>query len=152
MANEAPPHHPTGAGLEPVSLGEAWQLIAPWLGHALLAAAAVFGLLVASGAPDSATYDSGMATFVVAVAIIAIRIKRQLDGAYIGVLLPIAVTREDSLYVSIAVLAALGLAGAILADFVGGAFYGIGLALFVLAAALIFSNIKHYFDFRERRG
>jgi len=156
MAKETPPQHPTGAeragaGLEPASLGEVWQLIAPWLGHALLAAAAVFGLLVASGAPDSATYDAGMATFLIAIAIIAIRLKRQLDGVYVGLLLPIAVTQEDSLYVSIALLTALGLGGAILADLVGGVFYGIGLALFVLSAALIFSNIKRYFDFRERR-
>jgi hypothetical protein len=35
---------------------------------------------------------------------------------------------------------------------VGGELYGIGLALFVITVAIIFSNIKRYYDLRERDG
>jgi hypothetical protein len=48
-----------------------------------------------------------------------------------------------------AVLAVLGLAGLGLAATVGGTLYGVGIALFIVAAALIFNDIKRYFDHRD---
>jgi hypothetical protein len=126
--------------------------VAPWLGHVFLAAAAVQGLFTASGDADSATYAAGLATFFVAVLVIFVRIKRQLDGRDVGFLLPVAATNADSLFVTVAVLAVLGLVGLVLAATVGGLLYSIGLALFIISAALIFGDIKSYFDLRDRGG
>ncbi len=131
---------------------EVWRLVGPWLGYVFLAFAAVLGLFTASGAPDRATYLSGMLTFAIAVVVVALRAKRQLDGAEVGFLLPISVAGPDTLAVTIAVLGVLGLAGAALAASVGGALYGIGLALFVVCAALIFTEIKRYFDRIDSAG
>lgn len=135
-----------------LNAGEAWRLVAPWLGYFFLGAAAVLGLITASGGSDDATYASGLATFAVAVLLIAWRMKRQLDGCEIGFLLPISAAGSDTLLVTIAVLAALGLAGAILAATVGGMLYGIGIALFIISSAFIFIEIKRYFDRSERGG
>lgn len=131
---------------------EAWRLVAPWLGYVFLGAAALLGLFTASGADDQATYASGLATFAVAASLIAWRMKRQLDGYEVGFLLPVAVANADALLVTIAVLGAMGLAGATMAAAVGGTVYGIGMALFIICAAFIFIEIKRYFDRRERGG
>lgn len=157
MPEETPFHSPAETEQEavilmPTSLREVWRLLAPWLGYVLLAAAGVLGLATASGGADEATYDAGMTTFVLAVLIIAIRIKRQLDGEYVGLLLPVAVRREDSLAIAIALLGVLGLGGAVVAAAVGGAYYGVGLALFIVSAAIAFREIKRYFDFRDHSG
>jgi len=137
--------------LHPVALAEVWAMLSPWIGHVLLIAAAIFGLATASGAPDEAAYDVGMVTFLVAAVLIAFRVKRQLDGAAVGLLLPVAIEREDGLLVTIAALTVLGLVGGILAASVGGVFYGVGLALFLICVGMIFFEIKHYFDRRDGR-
>lgn len=137
--------------LHPVALAEVWAMLSPWIGHVLLIAAAIFGLATASGAPDEAAYDVGMVTFLVAAVLIAFRVKRQLDGTAVGLLLPVAIEREDGLLVTIAALTVLGLVGGILAASVGGVFYGVGLALFLICAGMIFFEIKHYFDRRDGR-
>ncbi len=153
MDDRAPLHdaaqHKAAGELHPVAPREVWRLIAPGLGYIFLAAASVLGLFTASGAADTATYDAGLATFVVAAIIIAVRIKRQLDGKEVGFLLDISVAGTDSLLVSIAVLVVLALVGVVLAAAVGGTFYGMGLALFVIATLVIFLDIKRYFDQRE---
>jgi hypothetical protein len=155
MANPAPAHAAANesapATLPTIGAHEVWALVGPWLGHVFLTAAAVLGLFTASG-EHGVTYGAGLATFVVAVLLIFLRIKRQLDGREIGFLLPIASMNIDSLVVTIAVLAILGLVGIVLAATVGGELYGIGLALFIITVAIIFSNIKRYFDLRERGG
>jgi len=127
-----------------------WRLIGPWLGYVFLAFAALLGLFTASGAADRATYVAGMLTFAIAVAVIAMRAKRQLDGAEVGFLLPISPSDADTLVVTIAILGVLGLAGGALAATVGSALYGIGLALFLVCALLIFIEIKRYFDRIDR--
>jgi len=149
--------HPSAASQDderptapPIPAREVWRLIGPWLGYVFLAFVAVLGLFTASGASDNATYVVGMLTFAIAVAVIAIRAKRQLDGAEIGFLLPISVAGPDTLLVTIAILGVLGLVGGALAATVGGTLYGIGLALFVVCAALIFIEIKRYFDRIDR--
>jgi hypothetical protein len=131
---------------------EVWALVAPWLGHVFLTAAALLGLFTASGGAEGATYGAGLATFAVAVFLIFVRIKRQLDEQEIGFLLPVASGNVDTLLVTIAVLFVLGLVGAALAATVGGTLYGIGLALFIITVAIIFSSIKRYFDLRETGG
>ena len=136
--------------MPPVPASEVWHLVGPWLGYVFLAFAGVLGLFTASGATDGATYLSGLVTFAIAIIVIAMRVKRQLDGAEIGFLLPISVAGPDTLAVTIAILAVLGLAGVSLAATVGGALYGVGLALFVVCAALIFTEIKRYFDRIDR--
>lgn len=140
--------HPTGDPV-PIPAGEFWHMIVPWLGYLFLAAAGILGLFTASGAPDDATYGAGMALFVIAGIVIAWRLKRQFDGREIGFLLPVSVDNSDFLFVSIAVLGALGLVGLGLAASVGGTLYSIGVALFIVAAALIFNDIKRYFDRRD---
>jgi len=152
MAHPSPVHteaHDDAPPIAPALSGrEVWRLVAPWLGHAFLAAAAVLGLFTASGA-EGATYETGIATFVVAAILIFVRMKRQLDGREIGFLLPVASTDIDSLLVTVVILAVLGLIGVTLAATVGGELYGVGLALFLVAVAIIFSNIKRYFDLRD---
>lgn len=127
-------------------------MIAPWLGYVFLTSAGLLGLFTASGAADQATYVCGLLTFAVAAVLIAARIMRQLDGAEVGFLLPVATAGFDTLVVIIAVLAMLGLVGAALAAAEGGALYGIGLALFAICAAMIFTELKRYFDRIDRAG
>lgn len=156
MDDRAPRHDAAQHGAEdrprPIGADEVWRLVAPWLGYAFLAAAAVLGLFTASGAADDATYAAGLATFILAATIIAVRMKRQFDGREVGFLLDITVANSNSLFVSIAVLTILALAGLVLAATVGGTLYGIGLALFVIATLVIFRDIKRYFDRREGSG
>jgi hypothetical protein len=130
--------------------GAVWRMVAPWLGYAFLAVAAVLGLFTASGAGDRATYASGLATVAIAALLIAWRMKQQFDGVEVGFLLPVSAAGPDTLFVTLVVLGVLGLAGAILAATVGGTVYGIGIALFIIAALFIFIEIKRYFDRRER--
>jgi hypothetical protein len=155
MAHASPVHAAAqDAALTAPALGarDVWGLVGPWLGHVFLTAAAVLGLFTASGGAEGATYAAGLATFLVAVFLIFVRIKRQLDGREIGFLLPVASGNVDTLLVTIAVLFVLGLVGAVLAATVGGTLYGIGLALFIITVAIIFSSIKRYFDLRETGG
>lgn len=150
MAHPSSP--PIAAQEAPAGAGAAWRLVAPWLGYGFLGGAAVLGLFTASGAEDDATYASGLATVAIAALLIAWRMRQQLDGRDIGFLLPVAAAGSDTLFVTIAVLAALGLAGAILAATVGGTVYAIGIALFIIAALFIFIEIRRYFDRREGGG
>jgi hypothetical protein len=156
MNHRAPQHdaaqHSAAGGPRPIGADAVWRMIAPWLGYAFLTAAAVLGLFTASGDADDATYAAGLALFVLAVVIIAVRMKRQLDGREVGFLLDFSVASSDSLFISIAVLTILALVGLVLAALVGGTLYGVGLALFVIASAMIFGDIKRYFDRRERSG
>ncbi len=152
ISNHAAVQNTAAPTVAVLSASEAWQLVAPWLGHVFLAAAAVLGLFTASGEVDGATYGAGIATFLLAILVIFVRIKRQLDGDEVGFLLPVSSTTADSLFATIAVLGVLGLVGVVLAATVGGELYGIGLALFIITAALIFGDIKRYFDLRETGG
>jgi hypothetical protein len=154
MAHHPPPHAAPqdNAPLPAVSGTEAWRIVAPWLGYAGLGAAAVLGLFTASGAEDGATYDSGLVAAAVAIILIVWRMKQQLDGREIGFLLPVTPADFDTLAVTIAVLAVLGVVGGILAATVGGTLYDIGLALLIICAIFIFFEIKRYFDRREQGG
>jgi hypothetical protein len=129
---------------------EVWRMIGPWLGYVFLGFAGILGLFTASASADGAGYDAGLATFAIAVAVIALRAKRQLDGAEVGFLLPVSPADADTLFVTVAILGVLGIVGAALAATVGGTLYGIGLALFIVCAALIFTEIKRYFDRLDR--
>ncbi len=154
--NHPPAHHaavqhrgPDGDAMTPA---EVWRMVVPGLGYVFLAGAAVLGLFTASAgsaAGDQASYVAGLGCFVVAVFIMALRLRRQFDGEEVGFLLYISVANVDSLLVSIVVLTVLGLIGVVLASAVGGAFSGIGLALFVIAALMIFTDLKRFFDHRE---
>jgi hypothetical protein len=88
----------------------------------------------------------------IAAVLIAWRAKLQLDGRDIGFLLPVTPGDIDTLIVTIAVLAVLGIVGGILAAAVGGTLYGIGLALLIVCALFIFLEIKRYFDRHEHGG
>jgi len=156
MNDQAPQHdaaqHGAADAPQPVGADAVWRMVAPMLGYVFLTVAAVLGLFTASGRVDDATYAAGIGLFALAVVIIAVRIKRQFDGREVGFLLQVSVASSDSLFISIAVLTVLALAGVVLAATVGGTFYGIGLALFVVASAMIFGDIKRYFDRREGSG
>jgi hypothetical protein len=155
LASPASPHAALQDGAPPAAPGISaralWRLLAPWLGYAFLGASAVLGLFTASAAEDGASYAAGLATFALAAIIIAVRMKRQFDGSEVGFLLAVSVGGSDALLVAIALQAVLGLIGFILAATVGGAVYTIGIALFIICMALIFIEIKRYFD-RQDRG
>jgi hypothetical protein len=150
LPEHAAAHQSAPSDLPAITAGEAWRLVAPWLGYVFLTAAALLGLFTARGDADAVTYGVGLATFFVAVALIVVRMNRQLNGRDVGFLLPVTPGDVDSLLVTIAVLVVLGLVGAVLAATVGGVLYGIGLALFVVSVLLIFTDMKRYFDLRER--
>lgn len=139
-----------GAVTRPVDFPTVWRLLAPWLGYLLIGAAGVLGLFTASGAPDDATYDAGFVTFAIALCIIALRIKHQLDGRYDGLLLPLSVEGEDALLLYMAVVGALGVGGLVLAAMTQGIFSDAGLAFFCICALLVFYNLKRYFDLRDQ--
>jgi len=144
--------HPAEERPRPITGIEVWRLVAPGLGYVFLAAAGVLGLFTASDARDGATYSAGLGLFILAVLLMGLRLKRQFDGEAVGFFLPLLVEGTDSLIVAIVVLVALGLVGLVLAATVGGNLYNIGLALFVIAMAIIFGELKRYFDHRERDG
>lgn len=137
--------------LSPTSAGEVWRLVAPWLGYLFLGAAGILGLFTASAADDSASYAVGIATFALAIILIVMRMRRQLDGRETGFLLPVTATDSDTLFITVALLTVLGLVGAMLAATIGGMVYAIGLALFFVSALLIFFEIKRYFDRRDHQ-
>jgi hypothetical protein len=152
MEHDLPPDIAEPAPGGRSGLAAAWRLIAPGLGYVLLAAAALLGLFAASGAADGEAYAVGLATFALAALIIGWRLKDQFDGKDDGLLLPVTVASEDALFLLIAVMTVLGLAGLLVAAEAEGAFHAAGIALFCVAALLIFLNIKAYFDRREGGG
>jgi hypothetical protein len=133
-------------------LATVWRLVAPWLGYLLLAVAAVLGLFTASEAGEGEDYVAGLLTFGLAVLVIAWRMRDQLDGRDDGLLLPVMADGEDALLLWIAVMAALGIAGLLVAAATESVLHVAGIALFVVAALFIFAAMKRYFDRRERGG
>jgi hypothetical protein len=136
---------------ERVGWGELWRWFAPWLGGAALVALALLGLFVASRAVDEAAYAGGFAAAAIAAVALGWRIRTGFEGRRGGAALPVLVEDGDALVVLVAVLVVLGLLGLFLAA--RGeepmAIYG-GYGLFAGALVMIFWNMKHYFDRRER--
>lgn len=132
-----------------VGFDAVWRWTAPWLFGALLVAAALLGLFAASRAQDDGSYAIGFATAGLSLLLLAWRIKSILDGGPAAVSLLV----EDStaLVVLILLLAALAVAGLFLAARSAAILpEAAGYALFVVALAFIFANLKHYFDRRDQ--
>lgn len=136
---------------EQVGWGELWRWFAPWLGGAALMALAFLGLFVASRAVDEATYAGGFAAAAIAALTLGWRIHIGFAGPRGGAALPVLVEDGDALIVLVAVLVVLSFLGLFLAA--RGeepmAIYG-GYGLFAGALVMIFWNMKHYFDRRQR--
>jgi hypothetical protein len=137
---------------ERVGWGELWRWVAPWLGGALLMLVALLGLFVASRAEDEGTYIGGFAAAVIAVIAFIWRLRAAFAGDSRGALLPpLLVEHGEALAILVAVLVGLGFFGLFLAARGPEPLvtYG-GYGLFLGALAIIFWNVKHYFDQLER--
>jgi hypothetical protein len=72
---EPPQHGATEEAVtRPTSWAEVWCMLAPWLGYVFLIGAALLGLFTASGAEDEGGYAAGIATFLLAMLLVALRI------------------------------------------------------------------------------
>jgi hypothetical protein len=84
---------------------------------------------------------------------LAWRIRAHFDQQEGGALLPVLVDEAGSLVVLIVLLAALAIVGLVLAARAADtSAQSAGYALFAVGLALIFLNLKHYFDRQESRA
>lgn len=131
------------ATLPRVSAAEILRWLAPWLFGAALVAAFLLGLIMASAASNSGDRALGYATAGLALLALAWDIKASFDGRRLS----LWVETAEALLVLIVLLGALAIAGLILAARAESfALQSTGYALFIVALALAFLNLKHYFD------
>lgn len=133
-------------GSSPVAFAQLWRWVAPGIGAVILSVAFVLGLWTASGATNSGTGAIGFGAAALALIAIAWGLKAYFDGSAFSLL----VETSEALVLLAGLLSALAIAGLALAarsaDF---AARSAGYALFVASVALVFWNIKHYFDCRD---
>jgi len=132
-----------------VALHELYLWIAPWLSGVLLVIAALLGLFTAS----QASLSAGLVTTGLVLLALALGLKRYFDGASPSLWPGTFVNDAGALLVLIVLLAVVAILGLILAaraqapvwEYAGYGFCGASLA--VIAA-----NLKHYFDWQDRKG
>jgi hypothetical protein len=129
-----------------------WPWVVPPLAGAALAASAVFGLITASDAQDGETYATGLALAALALLALGWGWRNYFGGHDSGLPVPVLVERTDALLVLIAALAALALGGLFLAAYGTGDTPAVGYGLFGANLAMIFLELRHYFDRRDRAG
>ncbi|HEV8015564.1 MAG TPA: hypothetical protein VGP48_08510 [Stellaceae bacterium] len=134
-----------------VALSEVGRWFTPWILGGVLIVVCLGGLWCASAASDDGTYAVGLAASALALAALMWQLRIALEGQTLDLSGRLLVDDQDSLVILIALLGAMAVGGLILAargdsPATGGT--GYGLCLF--AIALIFANLKHYFDRRER--
>jgi len=133
---------------------ERWFLkwLMPWAGGVFLVVAALLGLFTASGAADAAADAAGWITVALALLALALGLKLYWDGGSKRLPELVLVEDTDALLLLIALLAALAIGGLLLAArWSDGALHDSGFALFGSSLAILFWNLKHYFDRREIR-
>lgn len=133
---------------------ESWFLpwLTPWACGAFLVVAALLGLFTASNAADPATDAAGWITAALALLALALGLKLHWDGGSAALTQLVLVDETDALLLLIALLAALAIGGLFLAArWSTGVLYDSGWALFGFSLALLFWNLKHYFDRRDSR-
>jgi hypothetical protein len=129
-----------------VPLVQVWRWIAPGVFCVVLIVIAFLGLWSASGAADGGTEAVGFATAGLALIALGWGLKAQFDQR----LWPPLVSHGDSLVVLSGILTALAIIGLVVAARGEGVtLTGAGYALFILSVALIYLNLRHYFDCRE---
>jgi hypothetical protein len=129
-----------------------WSWVVPPLAGAVLAAGTMLGLVTASEAQDSQTYAAGMALAALTLLALGWGWRNYLDGRDSGLPVSVLVERTGALLLLIAALAALALGGLFLAAYGTGAAPDVGYGLFGASLAMIFLELKHYFDRRDRAG
>ncbi|HEX7966794.1 MAG TPA: hypothetical protein VF502_01140 [Stellaceae bacterium] len=147
-----PASPPTREALkQAVGLRQLYRWFAPWVSGLLLVTAALLGLFTASSALGAGNFDAGLSTFGLAIFALARGIKNYLDGGSTVLWSPALVEDTDSLLLLVFLLAALATLGLVLAARARESVWqDIGYALFGTSLAMIASNLKHYFDWRER--
>lgn len=141
-------------GEAPAGARLAWRWLRPWVGGALLIAAALLGLISASEAEtaNSSLYWGGLALAVLSAAALFLRIKHAFDGIDDGLILDARIENSDTLWIFVPVMIALALAGILIAGATPpGIDHCFGLALFGVATACIFLTLKGYYDSEDRR-
>lgn len=137
----------------PLRWREIYPWLAPWFCGACLTAVALYGLVSAGSGSGAGMTAAGLTTFGVAVIALFLGLKNYWDGATVGLCTPMLVDSEFSLVAVVILMAALAVAGLLLAaDAVDGVWRYIGYALFVASALVIAVNLKHYFDARDAKG
>jgi hypothetical protein len=134
----------SAGGSAPVSVGQLWRWLAPGFVAIALALAFLIGLWGASRAigPGSAAIGFGAA----GLALVAFgwELKAYCDGT---LKLSILVDTSEALLLLVGILTLLGLAGLVVAGLSADPTVEVaGFTLFLIDAALIFLNVKHYFD------
>lgn len=131
---------------QPVPLAQVWRWIAPGVFCVVLVVIAFLGLWSASGAADGGTEAIGFATAGLALIALGWGLKAQFDQRLWSPL----VSRGDSLVVLSGILTAFAIIGLVVAARGEGVtLTSAGYALFIVSVALIFLNLRHYFDCQE---
>jgi hypothetical protein len=142
------PTDPSETPLPQVPLAQIWRWLAPSTIAMALTVVFLFGLWSASRAMGPGAEAVGFAASGLALIGLAWELEACFDGAAPALL----VDTSEALLLLVGLLSALGVAGLVLAAKAQGvAAPAAGYALFGAAVALIFWNIKHYFD-REEEG
>ena len=125
------------------SVRDLWEWAAPWISRGILIVIGVFGLVFASASSSRAQSLAGFATAGLAGLIFTLRLRRDFDGNNDGLLLDIWISRIETLWLFLPAMVLLGIAGAIVAVSVqdqDSVFRFVGIALFIVCAALAFVN------------
>lgn len=134
-------------GLRPVPAGQVWRWVGPGVVGVVLVGVFFLGLWAASRATAPGSHAIGFAAAGLAVIALGWELKACYDGTL--KLSPLVDTAE-ALVLLVGILAFLGVAGLVLAatnrDLTVASS---GFTFFLLGVALIFLNVKHYFDRKD---
>jgi hypothetical protein len=124
-----------------------WSWLGFWAQFLILGVLAVVGVFVASGAERPGDYACGMLLSLGAIALAFLRLKHRLDGGASDWGDFLLVDDMRGLAIAIPLFAIIGLAGLFIAHaWEGGAMHAAGVALFIVSGAIIFLDLKRFFD------
>lgn len=134
-----------------VPVTEVARWFAPWVLGGMLLIVFLGGLWCASAAGDDGTYAVGLLAALLALAGLIWELVTALGGGLGSLSGRFLVEDETSLLVLVVLMTALALGGIMLAARSPSvAASGAGYGLFLFAIVLVFANLKHYYDRRER--
>jgi len=130
-----------------------WTWLGFWLQFFVLGLLAIFGAGFASRGAGPGAYTTGLLLTLAALALAFQRLKSHFDGDDRSWSDFLFVDDMGDLVVAIPLFTILGLAGLVIArTWLYGSLHAAGIGLFVACAIIIFLDIKHVFDRRDRRG
>jgi len=132
---------------------EFWSWFGFWAEFVVLGLLAIVGAGFASQGGRPGDYATGLTLSLTAIALAFFRLKLWFDGAPTEWPRFLLVDDMRNLALAIAVFAALGLAGLLIAaGSEAGSLHSAGIALFVTSGLVVFLSLKNVFDTLDRQG